>query len=221
MDTSETDFRWEWHPTTRNHKMLTAEQALICFHEGVLNGKNIVIEEFLLSEFIARKPKEAELFHEHWIDAFDLRILHSSSNEVAQFVCEFTCLHNEGYSYHNYKIITLQKQVEDGFWKISSVYRLLLNKENIIPTPILLLGRDAILLDIQTFIENKHDWFNDENGQGLDDDPTELVLEICKERVAGFDRLPYDIKQFYMDAVTACYDDDTQLSIDFLEIGLN
>src|ERR1700720_3445138 len=111
MDPAEKDYREFWHSTVRNNENLSAEEALIHFHEGIYNGRPIIMEEFILDKFIARKPEENEIFHHQWIDSYELKVLHSAVvNDIAQFVCEITYLDNEHCECIRFDVITLEKE---------------------------------------------------------------------------------------------------------------
>ena len=218
MDTTQKDFRSLWHPTVRNNDTLSAEDALVLFHSGIFEVRPIAIEEFLSEEFIERRPKEDELFHERWMDSFEMKILHTTVKDIAQFVCEFTCLDGEGCEYIKHDIVSLK--MENGLWKICSVHKLLLSDENVHPTLLPVLGKGVILPGTQTFVD-EYGW-NLEESSGIDlSNAPDLALEICQEMFAGWHHFPQDVKRFYLDAVGACYDSDTKMRIDFFKVELN
>jgi hypothetical protein len=222
MDSNVKDYRSLWHSTVRNTKHLSAEEVLLLFQNGMFSEKPIIIEEFLIQEFIEREPQEHELFHQHWNKAFDLSIMHSSIEDIAQFVCEVIFLDDDNFGKLRHDIVSLKK--ENDFWKICSVHKILLSDENKHPVILPLSGNGLILPGTIDFI-NEFDWSSDDSDEiSIEQryaNQEEVILKMCKEEVTGFDGLPQEIQQFYLKTASTYYNSERQLDIDFLDIRLN
>jgi hypothetical protein len=221
MDSEIRDYKSLWHHTVRNSQNLSAEEVLLLFQKAMFEEKPIIIEEFLIQEFIERKPEEHELFHHHWDKAFDLSIMHSTVEDIAQFLCEVIFLDDDNFGDVRYDIVSLRK--ENDLWKIFSVHKLLLSDEMKHPVILPLLGNGVILNDIIEFI-NDFNWYDNSDEISIEQKyahQSEMYLEMCRDKVAGFDNLSENIQQFYLNTVKTYFNSESKIEIEYLDIPLN